>query len=217
MPDAPLCCVTVAGSMIMAEQANPFRLLDPDVDTFFENTGDDRIAPYRVAARTDAYPEESVRLFLSDQNGEPDPIEYLNPLRKKRKASISSLILVSVLAAAAAAVLFALFSSDATRDIAANFKASIAAVLPAPSAAAQSDPSQLTQRDRKLNEPAQPSTPDNQTVGVRTVTTAAVVPTREEIKNAYQSALQSGSARQKSAPVEAAAPEPLGPTATPHT
>src|SRR5205823_7303335 len=67
------------------------------------------------------------------------------------------------------------------------FKASIAAVLPAPSAAAQSDPSQLTQRDRKLNEPAQPSASENQTVGVRSVTTAAVTPTREEIKNAYQS------------------------------
>src|SRR5436189_5470666 len=127
MPDAPLCCVAVAGSIIVAEQANPFRLVDPDVDTFFENPAGRRIAPYRVPARTDTYPEESVPLFLSDQNGEPDPSEYLNPMRKKRKASISSLILVSVLAAAAAAVLFALFSSDATRDIAANFKASIAA------------------------------------------------------------------------------------------
>ena len=196
----------------MAEQANPFRLVDPDVDTFFENSAD-RIAPYRLPVRTDAYPEESVPLFLSDQNGEPDPSEYLNPMRKKRKGSVSSLILVSVLAAAAAAVLFALFSSDATRDIAANFKASIAAVLPAPSAAAQSDPSQLTQRDRKLNEPAQPSAPDNQTVGVRTVTTAAVVPTREEIKNAYQSALQSGSALQNSAPLTAAVPELVVPNA----
>ena len=108
----------------MAEQANPFRLVDPDVDTFFENSAD-RIAPYRLPVRTDAYPEDSVPLFLSDQNGEPDPSEYLNPMRKKRKGSVSSLILVSVLAAAAAAVLFALFSSDATRDIAANFKASI--------------------------------------------------------------------------------------------
>jgi hypothetical protein len=198
--------------MIMAEQV-PFRLGDPDVDPFYENTADHRIAPYRVPARTDAYPEESVPLFLSDQNGEPDPSEYLNPMRKKRKASISSLILVSVLAAAAAAVLFALFSSDATRDIASNFKASIAAVLPAPSAAAQSDPSQLTQRDRKLNEPAKPSVTDNQTVGVRSVTTAAVAPTREEIKNAYQSALQSGSALQNSAPLEAAVPELVVPNA----
>src|SRR2546423_5584747 len=142
MPDAPLCCVTVAGSMIMAEQANPFRLLDPDVDTFFENSADHRIAPYRLPVRTDAYPEESVPLFLSDQNGEPDPSEYLNPMRKKRKASVSSLVLVSVLAAAADVVLFALFFSDAPRDIAANFKASLAAGFPAPSSAAPSRPPQ---------------------------------------------------------------------------
>ena len=136
----------------MAEQANPFRLVDPDVDTFFENTADHCIAPYRLPARTDAFPEESVPLFLSDQNGEPDPSEYLNPLRKKRRASISSLILAGVLAAAASAVLFAL-PADATRAIVVNVKASIAAVLPAPSVAAQSDPSQPKQRDSQLNEP----------------------------------------------------------------
>jgi hypothetical protein len=196
--------------MTMAEQAHPYRLDrlgHPDVDLFDENTVENRIAPYRLPARTDAFPEESVPLFLSDQNGEPDPGDYLNPLRKKRNASISSLILVSVLAAAAAAVLFALLSSDATRDLAVKFKTSIAAVLPAPSAAAQSDPSQLTQRDRKLSEPAQPSAPENQTVGVRSVTTTAVAPTREEIKNAYQSALQSG------APVAAIVPETVIPNA----
>src|SRR5256714_15562898 len=141
MPDAPLCRDTVAGSMIMAEQV-PFRLGDPDIDPFYENTADHRIAPYRVPARTDTYPEESVPLFLSGQNGEPDPSEYLNPMRKKRKASVSSLVLVSVLAAAAVAVLFALFFSDAPRDIAANFKASLAAGFPAPSSAAPSRPPQ---------------------------------------------------------------------------
>src|SRR5215216_1479879 len=141
MPGTPLCCVTVAGSMKMTKQASQYRLGHPDVDPFDENTADRRTAPHRLPA--DAYPEEeSVPLFLSDYNREPDPSEYLNPLRKKRRASISSLILAAVLAAAASAVLFALISADATRAIVVNVKASIAAVLPAPSVAAQSDLSQ---------------------------------------------------------------------------
>jgi hypothetical protein len=131
MPGTPLCCVTVAGSMKMTKQASQYRLGHPDVDPFDENTADRRMAPHRLPA--DAYPEEeSVPLFLSDYNREPDPSEYLNPLRKKRRASISSLILAAVLAAAASAVLFALISADATRAIVVNVKASIAAVLPAP-------------------------------------------------------------------------------------
>jgi TPR repeat protein len=180
--------------MKMTKQASQYRLGHPDVDPFDENTADRRTAPHRLPA--DAYPEEeSVPLFLSDYNREPDPSEYLNPLRKKRRASISSLILAAVLAAAASAVLFALISADATRAIVVNVKASIAAVLPAPSVAAQSDLSQLKQVDSQLNEPPPPSAPENQTVGLRNVTTPAVAPTREEIKTAYQGALQDGAPR----------------------
>jgi len=178
----------------MTKQASQYRQGHPDVDPFDENTADRRTARHRLPAG--AYPEEeSVPLFLSDYNREPDPSEYLNPLRKKRRASISSLILAAVLAAAASAVLFALISADATRAIVVNVKASIAAVLPAPSVAAQSDLSQLKQRDRQLNEPPPPSAPENQTVGLRSVTTPAVAPTREEIKTAYQGALQDGAPR----------------------
>jgi hypothetical protein len=165
----------------MVEQAPQYRLSHPDVDPFDENTADHRVAGYwRNSARTDAFPEESVPLFLSDLNEEPDPGVYVTHLRKKRRASISSRILASVIAAAAVAVLFALFSSDAARDNVVHVKASIAAVLPTPSAAAQSDPSQLTQRDRRLNESPQPSAPEKQTLGVRSVTTAAVAPRDQE-------------------------------------
>jgi hypothetical protein len=190
--------------MIIMKQAPQYRLGHPDVDLLDDNTADHRMAPYRLRARTDADPEESLPLFLSDSNGEPDPSEYLNPLRKKRRASISSLILAGVLAAAASAVLFAL-PADATRAIVVNVKASIAAVLPAPSVAAQSDPSQPKQRDSQLNEPPPPLAPENQTVGLRSVTTPAVAPTREEIKTAYQGALQGG------APPAAAVAELMSP------
>src|SRR4051794_33524586 len=114
-------------------------------DAFEENTADQRVAPYnlRKSTRTDIPTKNFVPLFLSDPSGEPDSSEYIAPLLKKRKASLSSRILASVCAAAAAAALVALFSSDAARDTVVNFKASMAAVFPAPSSAAQSDPKQL--------------------------------------------------------------------------
>jgi TPR repeat protein len=92
---------------------------------------------------------------------------------------------------AAMAILFALFSSDGMRDIAVNAKASIAAVLPAPSAAAQPSPTQLTARDIQIKDPARLSAPANQTPAARTVATLAVAPSRAEITTAYQTALQS--------------------------
>ena len=177
----------------MVEQAHQYRVDYPDVDPFDENTADYRVTnnALRVQARPDAYPDPSVPLFLTDPDGEPDPRAYLAP-RRKRRTLISSRILAAVMAAAAVAVLFALLTSDATRDTFVNLKASIAAVLPTPSAAAQSPSSQLTQRDRRLTETPQQAAPRNQTLGAGSVTMAAVTPTREEIKNAYQSALQSG-------------------------
>ena len=183
-----------------------YRSGDPDVDAFDENTVDHRVASYKLrqSARTDIYPGDSVPLFLSDCNGESDSSEYTTPLLKKRRASISTRILAGV-CAAAVAILVALFSSDATRDIGVNVKASMAAVFPTPPAAAQSDPSQLTARDRQ-RDPARPSATENQTPGFRSVTTAAVTPPREEINIAYQSALQ-GRAPAAAAVAELTPPE----------
>jgi hypothetical protein len=191
--------------------APQYRSGDPDVDAFEENTADQRAAPYnlRRSARTDLCRENSVPLFLSDPDGEPDSSEYITPLRKKRIASLSSRILAVVCAAAAAVVLVALFSSDATRDTVVNVKSSMAAVLPAPSSAAQSDPKQLTALVRQKN-PARLSGPENQVPSVRAVTTASVAPAREEINSAYQSALQGH------APAPAAVAEPTAPVEAIH-
>jgi hypothetical protein len=194
----------------MVEQGPQYRLGHTDVDPFDENTADHRVARHRLrkSARTD-YPEDSVPLFLSDYDGEPDPSEYMPALRKDRGSYISSRILAGVVATAAIAVLVALFSSDAARDIIANAKASSTAVLSGASAAMQPNPTQLTARDIQLKDPAQSkdptrlSEPANQTPGVRSVTAVAVAPTREEITTAYQSALESG------APQAVAVAEPM--------
>jgi hypothetical protein len=127
--------------------------------------------------------EDSVPAFLSDYDREPDPSEYVTALRKDGRRSVSARILAVALATAAVAILFAMFSSDATRNIIVNAKASIAASLPA-YAALPPDAAQLTARDTQLNNPndaARLSAPANQTSGVRAVTTAAVGPAREEI------------------------------------
>ncbi len=172
-----------------------------------EDVADSGVAPYKFghSARTDSRPEDPVPLFLSDYDGEPDPSEYMARLRKERRFSVSSRILAGLLATSAVATLFAMFSSDATRDIIVNAKASIAASLPAPYAAARPDPAQLTARDTQLKNPedaARLSAPPSHTPAVRSVTTVAVAPTREEITTAYQSALQ-GRAPAAAAPAAA--------------
>jgi hypothetical protein len=196
------------------EQAPLYRPGEPDVDVFNESTADHRVAPYKLrqSGRTGSYSKNSVPLFLSDVNGEPDPGEYTTPLKKKRRASISSKIFAVVWAAGAAAILVALYPSGATRDILVNVKASIPGIFPAPSRAAQSDPSYLTAGNAQ-KAAARPSATEDRTPGVRSVTRAAVgAPAREEITLAYQNALQGRAAAAASvaaAPVaELPVPEP---------
>jgi hypothetical protein len=180
----------------MVDQTPRYQPYDPDVDIADKSLTDRRVAPYKFgrSVRTDAHMEDSVPAFLSDYDREPDPSEYVTALRKDGRRSVSARILVGVLVIAAAAILFAMFSSDATRNIVVNAKASIAASLPA-YAALPPDPAQMTARDTQLKNPndaARLSAPVNQPSGVRAVTTAAVGPTREEITTAYQSAVPDG-------------------------
>jgi hypothetical protein len=166
---------------------------DSNSDTYGEDNNPTRIAPYAFgrSART-GYARDSVPLFISDPNGDPDPEEYDDLLQPPRRGRISSRLLIATVAAAALAALYAFFSSDASRDVVVNAKASIVAVLPGPSAAAQPDSTQLTPRDIELKDAARISnpvvvTPDN----AKGPAIAAVNPTREAISTAYQSALQS--------------------------
>jgi len=151
--------------------------------------------------------EHSVPLFISDSDGEPDPSEYITPLRTGRRASLSSRILAVVCAAAAVAVLFALFSSDAMRDLV-NVKASMVSLFPAPSAAASSSP--LPAAAPSKDPVRVVAFPENQGPDVRPMTMASVTPSREEMKSAYQSALQD------QAPIAAPVPAPAPPVSAIH-
>ena len=177
----------------MAEQT-PYRSEQPDnYDEFDE--APTRSYVFGRAARTEFGARESMPLFLSDPEGDPDPAEYANPLRRYRGgASISLRILMGVLAASGVAMLFAWFTSDGTRDLIASTRDSISTMLPVPSAAAQPDPTppsatQLTAKDVQLKDPARWSPAANQSDAARGHL-LAMGPSRDEISTAYQSAVQ---------------------------
>jgi TPR repeat protein len=174
---------------------------DPDIETYEERLTGHSIAPYAFeqSARTN-HPEESVPLFLTDYDDEPDPSEYTPPLPRKRGSYFTSRILAVVLASAAMAILVALFSSDAARDVIASAKASTTAVLSAASEVVQSNSLLPKGHDIQLTRRTQSSTLEIQAPGLRSVATTDAAPTRENIKAAYQSALQS-------APQEGGAPQ----------
>jgi hypothetical protein len=174
------------------------------------------------SAQSEYQSDDSVPLFLSDPDGEPDPAEfdYQRQLREPKRFSIASKILMATLAASAVAVGFAWYSSDATREVLTNAKASIATVLPVPSAAAQSEANtQLTPRDVQLKDPTRPSGPANQAPGANTARApqqVAMLPSREDISNAYQAALQNRApAPAAAAPLAAIAPVAVVPPAAP--
>jgi len=182
----------------MVDQTPRYRAYDPDIEPYDEKLTGHRAAPYKFgqSART-AHPENSVPLFLSDyDDDEPDPSEFITSVQKGRGSYISSRILAGVSATAAMAILVAVFSSDAARDIMANAKNSSTAVLSAASAAVQPNPAQLTAESdpAQSKDPARLSAPENQASGLRSATTAAV-PTREDVRTALQSALQADAAQ----------------------
>ncbi len=123
-----------------------------------ENTFDDErrergITRYELRPSARADDDDRSPAFLSPDYDEQGPFEEFTPLRKRR-SSISSLILMASCAAAAVAVLFALVSSDAMRDIM-DIRASVAGVLstppvPAQTKTAQTNPESARQKSRPM-------------------------------------------------------------------
>jgi hypothetical protein len=199
---------------------------DPDFDGFDEEAVTSRAQSYRFgrAPRGGDYPsEESMPMFLSEYEDDEQHEHHMHmhardelqfeeehwPPRTRRP-SLSSRILLAVIGAASVAVLFALVTSDATRDLIASAKASIIGAAPDPSAPAQPTGTQLTARDLQLNEPVR-LPPSSGLPGLTPpVQTASVAPSREDIANAYQSALQTRTAVEATA---STSPEPAIPPA----
>jgi hypothetical protein len=204
---------------------------DPDFDGFDEEAVASRAQSYRFGRTTRGsdYPtEESMPMFLSDYDDDEHMHEHHVHMHARdelfeeqwpprtRRPSLSSRILLAVIGAASVAVLFALVTSDATRDLIASAKASIIGAAPDPTAPAQPTGTQLTARDLQLNEPARLPPASGLPGLTPPVQTASVVPSREDIANAYQSALQSRTTPDATASTspDTAAPPAAAPVAT---
>lgn len=195
----------------MADHAPRHPSYDPDIERNEEELTSRLVAPYQVGQR-------SVPLFLSDRDSVPDPSEFLPQLAQMPLSYYVSRILAGALGGIAIAGLAALATSESARDVVANAKASSVAALSVASVVMQPVSAPPKASDVPAKEPAQPVQPpaaENQppvsgnaaaeTAASGTITVAALTPTRDDIKAAYQGAAQ-GSAPAAVAPPESAAP-----------
>jgi hypothetical protein len=200
----------------MEDDAPRYPSYQPDIEHYEERPAASlSVAPYQL--RPSAHAERSVPLFLSDRNGVPDPSEYApQPAAKVKLGSYyTSRILAGAVGGALLAAFAALVTSDSARDVIASAKASSAAALSVASVVMQPSATRPKAADVKvadiqIKEPTSPSAPDSQAAAAGSVAVAAVSPTRDDIKTAYQSALQGN------APQTAAAPEVAVPTEPVH-
>ncbi len=153
--------------------------------------------PYRKAGVAHV-PDDSVPLFLSDDDeSAPQPYEFIRE-RPRRKATFTvGRVLIGSLAVIAAAGIAALFSSDVTRAIIVNAKASLAATLTqADRAAAQTTAAKtrLANSVQVATLGVQPTstanTPPPVTTSGQNPAAVATAPSREEISAALKTARQ---------------------------
>jgi hypothetical protein len=206
-----------------------FEPQDPNFDGYNQGRGLSRRRTYAFgrSAKTDS--GESVPLFLSDPDGEPDPSEYDYPdfEAPQPRMSLSLKILMAVIAAAGAAMMFAMATSDATRDIVASAKASFISASPTPAAAAQPDvppqiSTQLTANDVQVKDPGRWAAPGTsmpnaaasnapETTAIARGPVVAMASTRDDISSAYPNASQSRAPAASAAPSVTPAPVATAP------
>lgn len=191
---------------------------DSDLDTYnnYENDGP-RFGrhPYRRADVAHV-PDESVPLFLSEDESEPQPYEFVRERPRRKGTFTSGRVLVGAFAVIAAAGVAALFSSDATRAVIVNAKASLSALNQsggtAPAAALKTRLANSVQVatlgvQATTAAPSQPQ--PTATAGQVPAAVVAAAPSREEITAALRTARQTPTDIRQ--PVAVAAPQPTPP------
>jgi hypothetical protein len=179
---------------------------DPDFDRYREGSAREQAYTFGRSAKTDYGRGESVPLFLSDPDGDPDPGEYdyYESELPRSRMSVSLKILIAVVAAAGVAMMFAMATSDATRDVIVTAKAAFIGATPTPAAAAQPEVIPQQANTARFNaSDVQAKNPGRGPV-------VAMAPSREDISSAYQNAAQGRAAPAVPAPPAAGA----APTAT---
>jgi hypothetical protein len=190
----------------MVDHAPRYPSYEPDDVPYEEELTSRPVAYYQVGP---SLRERSVPLFLSDRDGEPDPSEYAPQRKVKLGSYYTSRILAGVAGGAVLAVLAALVSSDSGREFIASAKASSAAALSVASVVMQPAPKQPKVPDVQPKESVQLPPSNSQALAPASVTVAAVTPTRDDIKTAYQSVLQGSAPPQTAVVPEVAAPVPV--------
>ena len=199
----------------MEDDAPRYPSYKPDTEQYDERPAASlSVTPYQL--RPSAHAERSVPLFLSDREGVPDPSEYApRPEGKVKLGSYyTSRILAGAVGGAMLAAFAALITSDSARDVIASAKASSAAALSVASIVMQPGPTRPKAADIKaadipLKETASPSGLDSQDPAAASVAVAAATPTPDDIKTAYQGALQGNAPRAAAAPEVVAPAEPI--------
>ncbi len=200
----------------MVDHARHYPSHDPDIARYDEKPPSHAVAPYEAgsSARTN-YSQPPAPLFLSDRDATPDAGEYMSSLLKGRGSYYASRILAGAVGGIAISLVAALVSSDAAREFIAGARASSVAALSVASVAMRpaAPPAQVAAPPPR--ESTEPATADNQatvpesatqaSAASGTLAVAAVTPTREEIKTAYQDAAEA------STPQATAVPEVTAP------
>src|SRR6267378_6155415 len=109
---APRRCVR-EGSMIAMERTTYRRSLGSNAWAFDEPRRDPQHAPYTSGPSADSSSDDSIPLFLSDLQGQPDPRDA--PLAASQRTSILTRVVAGGLVVSAFAILVAVFNSDVTR------------------------------------------------------------------------------------------------------
>ncbi len=159
----PRRCVR-EGSMSAMERTTYRRSLGSNASAFDEPRRDPQHAPYTSGPSTDSSSDDSIPLFLSDLQGQPDPREFA-PFAASQRTSILTRVVAGGLVVSAFAILVAVgvTNSNVTRVLIDKARVSMGSAT----------------RDQSATQAA-----SNQPANVNT-------PSREDIVSAYRTALQS--------------------------
>ena len=174
--------------MSAMERTTYRRSLGSNAWAFDEPRRDPQHAPCTSGPSTDSSSDDSIPLFLSDLQGQPDPREFA-PLAASQRTSILTRVVAGGLLVSAFAILVAVFNSDVARVLIDKARAPIGGATRDQSAT-QAASNQPAARQIPLKDPALVSDP----VTLASVNASAPrlgTASREDIVSAYHTALQS--------------------------
>jgi len=173
--------------MSAMERTTYRRSLGSNAWAFDEPRRDPQHAPYTSGPSADSSSDDSIPLFLSDLQGQPDPRDA--PLAASQRTSILTRIVAGGLVVSAFAILVAVFNSDVTRVLIDKARAALGGATTDQSAtqAALNPPAVRQILLEILARVSDPVTPASVNASAPRLGT----PSREAIVSAYHTALQS--------------------------